>query len=50
MRYGGLICGPPAIDRFFGTIDFFMLIDADRVHPRLHDMFFSDLPVECHEE
>ncbi len=28
LRLGARVCGPPAIDRFFGTIDFLTLIDT----------------------
>lgn len=33
LRYGAKVCGPPAIDRAFGTIDFLALLDvADLSH------------------
>lgn len=28
LRVGARVCGPPAIDRFFGTIDFLTLVDT----------------------
>jgi putative hemolysin len=34
LRLGGRICGMPALDRDFGTIDFFILVDINKVPPR----------------
>jgi len=34
LRLGGIICGEPALDRDFGTIDFFILVDMDKVPAR----------------
>ena len=34
LRYGAKVCSDPAIDRFFGTIDFLALIDVRDVDPR----------------
>ncbi|MFH1552666.1 MAG: GNAT family N-acyltransferase [Candidatus Omnitrophota bacterium] len=34
LRLGALICGEPAIDREFGTIDFFILLDINKVPER----------------
>jgi L-ornithine Nalpha-acyltransferase len=31
LRVGALICGPPAIDREFGTSDFFLLLDMNNL-------------------
>lgn len=31
IRLGGLICGEPALDSEFGTIDFFILVDINKV-------------------
>jgi len=33
LRYGVKVCGPPAIDRFFGTIDFLTMLDTDEMAP-----------------
>ncbi|MBX3731238.1 MAG: GNAT family N-acetyltransferase [Verrucomicrobiae bacterium] len=33
LSFGSKICGPPAIDREFGTIDFLTLVDMDRFPP-----------------
>jgi putative hemolysin len=40
MHLGGTICGPPAIDREFGTIDFLTLMDLGNLSPRAMDRFF----------
>ncbi len=34
------VCGPPAIDREFGTIDFLTLLDLQAIPPRLRTRFF----------
>ena len=44
LRYGGQVCGPPAIDRAFKTIDFFLLFDVDALDRRRRTLFFGDLP------
>ncbi|MEW6072330.1 MAG: GNAT family N-acyltransferase [Planctomycetota bacterium] len=44
LRYGAHACGPPAIDRDFGTIDFLVLLDLKRLDPRLRALFFTGLP------
>lgn len=31
IKIGALVCGEPALDREFGTADFFMLLDMDRI-------------------
>jgi putative hemolysin len=41
LRYGAKVCSPPAIDRAFGTTDFFILFDADAMDRRTHRMFFG---------
>jgi putative hemolysin len=43
LRYGAQACGPPAIDREFGTIDFFIVLDVGRIDPRVRRMFFAGL-------
>lgn len=40
LRYGAKICGPPAIDREFKTIDFFVVLDLRRLDPALRRLFF----------
>ena len=35
LALGAKICGPPAIDREFKTIDFLTLLDLDTLHPRI---------------
>jgi len=39
LRIGGLICGHPALDREFGTIDFFILVDINKVPARYKHHF-----------
>ncbi|MFH1996889.1 MAG: GNAT family N-acyltransferase [Candidatus Omnitrophota bacterium] len=34
LRLGGVICGEPALDKEFGTIDFFILVDINKVPAR----------------
>jgi putative hemolysin len=35
------VCGPPAIDRRFKTIDFLVLLDVAGLTPRAHRLFFG---------
>jgi putative hemolysin len=44
LRYGALVCGPPAIDRDFKTIDWFVLLDTNALDPRTFRSFFSAPP------
>src|SRR5262249_29998744 len=39
LRFGAEVCGPPAIDRAFKTIDFFVLFDVDTMDRKVHGMF-----------
>jgi putative hemolysin len=41
LAVGAKICGPPAIDREFKTIDFLTLMDLDQLHPRLRSRFLK---------
>ncbi len=34
LKLGARVCGPPAIDRCFGTVDFFVLLDLEQLTPR----------------
>ena len=34
LRVGALICGEPVFDRAFGTIDFLIILDSAKAHPR----------------
>ncbi len=43
LRYGAVACGPPAIDRAFKTIDFFIVLDVEALDPRIRALFFSGL-------
>ncbi|MDX1502969.1 MAG: GNAT family N-acyltransferase [Thermoanaerobaculia bacterium] len=39
LRHGAKVCGPPAVDRLFKTIDYFVVIDAATMSQR--DAFFE---------
>jgi putative hemolysin len=39
LAIGARICGPPAIDREFKTIDFLTLLDLETLHPRIRARF-----------
>lgn len=41
LRFGSKVCGHPAIDREFKTIDYFVLMDIDGLNHRVHRMFFG---------
>src|SRR5882724_10445638 len=41
LAAGAKICGPPAIDRDFKTIDFLTLMDLEALHPRVHARFLK---------
>jgi putative hemolysin len=41
LAVGAKICGPPAIDREFKTIDFLTLMDLETLHPRVYARFLK---------
>ena len=41
LTIGAKICGPPAIDRQFKTIDFLTLLDLNGLHPRIRRRFLE---------
>jgi putative hemolysin len=41
LAIGAQICGPPAIDRKFKTIDFLTLMDLKALHPRVQARFLK---------
>jgi len=41
LAIGAKICGPPAIDRQFKTIDFLTLLDLNALHPRIRRRFLE---------
>jgi putative hemolysin len=41
LAVGAKICGPPAIDREFQTMDFLTLMDLETLHPRVHARFMK---------
>jgi len=40
MRYGAKVCGPPAIDRTFKTIDYLVLLDVEELDGVTRALFF----------
>jgi putative hemolysin len=49
LRFGAKVCGPPAIDRQFKTIDFFVLFDAPEMPARTWQLFFNPTNKERRE-
>ena len=43
LAIGAKICGPPAIDREFKTIDFLTLLDLEALHPRVRSRFLPKI-------
>ena len=41
LTIGAKICGPPALDRQFKTIDFLTMLDLDALHPLARLRFLS---------
>lgn len=41
LRIGAKVCGEPAIDRHFKTIDFFVLFDVETIEEKYYQLFFS---------
>lgn len=41
LRIGAKVCGPPAIDRAFKTIDFFVIFDVFTLDRQMQRMFFG---------
>jgi len=41
LRHGAKVCGPPAIDREFRTIDFLVLFDVDSMSKKMFETFFD---------
>ena len=41
LRIGAKVCGPPMIDHDFGTIDFFVVFDVEKITEKYRKMFFS---------
>jgi putative hemolysin len=41
LRFGAKVCGPPAIDREFKTIDFLVIFDVDGMDHRTHSLLFG---------
>ena len=41
LRYGSVVCGPPAIDRQFKTIDYLVLLDVESLDESTRRLFFE---------
>jgi putative hemolysin len=42
LRLGGRVCGPPVVDREFGTIDFLTVFDTEAMDAKARAFFFPD--------
>ncbi len=42
LRIGSRVCGPPAYDAAFGTVDFFVVFDLEEMDPKYRKMFLGD--------
>lgn len=42
MRFGAKVCSPPAIDREFKTIDFFVMFDLENIDEKTRQMFLPE--------
>jgi putative hemolysin len=40
LRHGARVCGPPAIDRSFKTIDYFVVLDVEDLDPQTRGLYF----------
>ena len=40
LRYNAKVLGPPAIDRYFKTIDYFVVLDIEELGPEARAVFF----------
>lgn len=43
LRFGAKVCGLPAIDRQFKTIDFFVIFDVEKMDARTKQLFFRPI-------
>jgi putative hemolysin len=41
LRYGAKVCGPPAIDRYFKTIDYLVVLDVEDLDENSRRMYFE---------
>ena len=41
LRIGAKVCGEPVIDRYFKTIDFFVIFDVKTIDERYYKLFFA---------
>jgi putative hemolysin len=51
LKLGAFVCGEPAVDRAFGVIDFFVVLDLERMEPRVRRTFLArtgwEVPAEA---
>jgi putative hemolysin len=43
LRLGAVVCGEPAYDKDFGTVDFFILVEKDRITQRYRNHYIQPL-------
>jgi len=41
LRYGAKVCGPPAIDRLFKTVDYLVIFDVGAMDPAMFKTYFE---------
>ena len=41
LPHGAKVCGPPALDRRFKTIDYLVIFDVDAMDPRMFETYFD---------
>jgi len=41
LRIGAKVCSPPMLDTEFGTIDFFVIFDSEKINEKYRKMFFG---------
>lgn len=42
LRIGAKVCGPPMIDHEFGTLDFFVVCDTQKINEKYRRLFFQE--------
>jgi putative hemolysin len=40
LRHGARVCGPPALDRHFKTIDYLVVLDVNELDPQIRGLYF----------
>ena len=44
LRLGAMVCGGPALDKEFGTTDFLILVEHDKITDRYKQHYSEQLP------